>query len=214
MSEICNSLHQLFISLPRFTFPFDDGQIPLNGIYILFEKGEVGHNLDRIVRIGTHGGDNQLRSRLNQHFLLENKDRSIFRKNIGRAILNKRRDPYLKIWEFDLTTRNKKAEFSHLVNKEYQSQIEREVSKYIQDNFSFSVFKVEDKNKRLELESKLISTVSLCNDCGPSKNWLGRYSSKEKIKISGLWQVNELYKKTLSNNELSELKDILIVMSF
>jgi len=26
-------------------------------------------------------------------------DRSIFRKNIGRALLNKSKDPYLKIWE-------------------------------------------------------------------------------------------------------------------
>ena len=98
MSKTCNYLHKLFNSLSRFTFPFNDEKIPLNGIYVLFEKGQVGHNLDRIVRIGTHMGDNQLRSRLNQHFLLENKDRSIFRKNIGRAILNKIKDPYLKIF--------------------------------------------------------------------------------------------------------------------
>ncbi len=206
MSKICNSLNKLFINYPRHTFPFDDGKIPLNGLYILFEKGEVGHNLDRIVRIGTHTGVNQLKSRLYQHFLLEKKDRSIFRKNIGRAILNKRKDQYLKIWEIDLTTRNNKNKYGSLIKQEYQSQIEREVSKYIQDSFSFCVFKVEDKDKRKKLESKLISTISLCNECSPSKKWLGWYSPKEKIKESGLWQVNELYKKPLSENDFLELE--------
>ncbi|MBA7491686.1 hypothetical protein ES702_02234 [subsurface metagenome] len=205
MSKICKELHKLFNSLKRFTFPFDDSQIYLNGIYILFENGEAGHSLDRIVRIGTHTGDCQLRSRLKQHFILENKDRSIFRKNIGRAILNKRKDPYLETWELDLTTKNNREKFVFLVNKEYQSQIEKEVSKYIQENFSFCVFKVNDKNKRSILESKLISTVSLCNNCGPSKNWLGRYSIKDKIRISGLWQVNELYKIPISRKDYKEL---------
>jgi len=76
-------------------FPFCEDQIPLNGIYILFEKGELAHNTDRIVRIGTHTGINQLRSRLKQHFIVENKDRSIFRKNIGRALLNKNHDDFI-----------------------------------------------------------------------------------------------------------------------
>jgi hypothetical protein len=209
MSKECTSLHNLFNNLPRFYFPFDKTKIPLNGIYILFENGEIGHDLDRIVRIGTHIGANQLRLRLHQHYILENKDRSIFRKNIGRAILNKRNDPYLKIWEIDLTTRNKKAELGHLVNQEYQSQIEREVSKYIQDNFTFCVFEVIDKDKRLELESKLISTVSKCDECRLSKNWLGSYSPVEKIRLSSLWQVNELYKLALSSDDLNYLISLL-----
>jgi len=42
-------------------------------------------------------------SRLKQHFAKENKDRSVFRKNIGRCILNKANDDYLTKWEWDLT---------------------------------------------------------------------------------------------------------------
>lgn len=205
MSKQCESLHKLFNNLPRFYFPFDKTKIPLNGIYILFENGETGHGLDRIVRIGTHTGANQLRSRLHQHYILENKDRSIFRKNIGRAILNKRNNQYLKIWQIDFTTINKKAEYGHLINHKFQSQIESEVSKYIQNNFSFCVFEVTDIDKRLELESRLISTVSACSQCGPSNNWLGRYSPVEKIKSSGLWQVNELYNLPLSVEDLDYL---------
>ena len=40
----------------------------------------------------------------------------------------------------------------------------------------------------------------------PSKNWLGNYSTKEKIKKSGLWQVNELYNECLTEKEFRELK--------
>ena len=101
MSENCNTLHQWFNKMNKFTFPFDKKDIPKNGIYILFERGETAHSTNRIVRVGTHTGQNQLCSRLLQHFLKENKDRSIFRKNIGRALLNKNKDPFLKQWELD-----------------------------------------------------------------------------------------------------------------
>jgi aspartate oxidase len=96
MSKNCKIIHQWFNGMEKFTFPFDRQKIPKNGIYILFEKGEIAHSGDRIVRIGTHTGKNQLLSRLNQHFLKENKDRSILRKNIGRALLNKDKDPFLE----------------------------------------------------------------------------------------------------------------------
>ena len=97
MSFECRELHEVFNNLPRFKFPFDYNKIPLNGIYFLFEKGELAHGSDRIVRIGTHTGENLLRSRLRQHFLVDNKDSSIFRKNIGRVILNKSGSYYLDI---------------------------------------------------------------------------------------------------------------------
>jgi len=88
-----------------FSYPFELDKIPQNGIYFLFEKGEIAHGYRRIVRVGTHTGENQLRNRLSQHFFNENKDRSIFRKNVGRAILSKNCDPYLSVWELDFTTR-------------------------------------------------------------------------------------------------------------
>jgi len=79
--SFCEALHEWANSLPARGFPFDESAIPMNGIYVLFERGEVAHGTNRIVRVGTHTGINQLRSRLRQHFLVENKDRSIFRKN-------------------------------------------------------------------------------------------------------------------------------------
>lgn len=75
MRNLALELHQIFNKQKRYYFPFDDfiNEIPKNGIYIIFEKGERYKNLDRIVRVGTHTGNNQLRSRLKQHFIKENK---------------------------------------------------------------------------------------------------------------------------------------------
>jgi hypothetical protein len=190
-------------------FPFNREEIPRNGIYILFERGELAHGTDRIVRIGTHTGNNQLCSRLFQHFLIENKDRSIFRKNIGRALLNQDNDAFLEHWELDLTTSAAKELYSDTVDRVKLKTIEKKVTAYIQQSFTFVVFPVEDKVKRLGIESKIISTVSLCDECRPSQSWLGLVSPKEKIRRSGLWIVNELWKSALSPSDMDELKLIV-----
>jgi len=206
MNNYCEDIYKLFNNAKRFCFPFGDNEIPLNGIYILFEKGEFGHDVDRIVRIGTHTGKNQLSSRIYQHFLNDNKERSIFRKNIGRAILNKKNDKYLDVWEYDLTTKKNQEKYKNIIDIAKQNEIEKEVTKYIQNNFSFSILNINDKETILNIESKLISTISLCNDCKPSKEWLGNYSTKDKIKKSGLWLVNELWKVPLSGEDIDFIK--------
>jgi len=207
MQNDCDKLHKRANTLQVFKFPFDETRIPLNGLYILFEKGERAHEVNRIVRVGTHTGQNQLRPRLRQHFLTENKDRSIFRKNIGRSILNRVNDSFLEKWELDLTSKISRDKHLSSVDLEKQRAVEREISKYMQDSFSFIVLQIDDKDNRLELESKIISTVSLCEKCKPSKNWLGLYSPKEKIRESGLWLVNELYKQPLSEKDFERLKE-------
>ena len=209
MSNICNKIHKIFNGIKRLKVPFNIQEIPLNGIYILFEKGELAHGGDRIVRVGTHTGNDQLPSRLQQHFINENKDRSIFRKNIGRALLNKDKNTFLEKWELDLTTKQSKEKYSSQIDFNKQKEIENQVTKYMQDNFSFIVFEVKGKDKRLEFESKIISTISACEECKPSKNWLGLFSTKDKIKKSGLWLVNELYREPLSLNNLKELKELI-----
>lgn len=197
----CKELHIVFNSLKRLSFPIDKKYIPSNGIYVLFEKGETGHGCDRIVRVGTHTGEGQLYSRLRQHFDIMNKDRSIFRKNIGRALLNEKDDPYLEKWEWDLTTKEKREKYTPLIDEAYQSSIEETVSEIIQTNFSFVVFEVNSKAERLLIESRIISEVSNCSECIASEKWLGNFSPKEKICKSGLWLVNELYKNGFSSEE-------------
>jgi len=209
MSKICHKIHQWFNGMKKHSFPFSEQRIPKNGIYILFEKGEFAHTTNRIVRIGTHTGKNKLPSRLKEHFVNENKDRSIFRKNIGRAFLNKDKNDYLKIWEIDFTNKTNQEKYGYLRDIQKEKKIEKRVTKYIQKNISFVVFQIDDKDKRLELESKIISTVSLCDECSPSQNWFGLFSPKAKILESGLWLVNKLWKSPLSEKDLKELKNIL-----
>lgn len=187
---VCEALHAWANSLPALRFPF--------------ERGEVAHGTNRIVRIGTHTGADQLPSRLCQHFLVENKDRSIFRKNIGRALLNRDNDQFLPLWELDRTSKAMRDRHNAIdVNR--QGAIEKSVSACIRDHFSFVVICVDDKSERLRLESKMISTVSLCDACMPSAQWLGLFSPKAKIRESGLLLVNELYKEPLTMADVERL---------
>jgi hypothetical protein len=213
MTVLCNEVHEIFQQLKRFRFPFNDKEIPENGIYILYEESELGHNKDRIVRVGTHTGKNQLRSRLKQHFIKENKDRSIFRKNIGRALLNKNNDDFIKQWEWDLTSKENKEKHSALLDVAKKEATEKEVSNHIKSNMSFVVFEVQEKEERLSLESKIISSISLCKECGASDYWLGNYSTKDKIKESGLWLVNELYKEPLNISDIEKIKKLCAIKS-
>lgn len=209
MSKECELIHKLTNQLTRHKFPFVDSLIPENGVYVLFEKNEISHGCDRVVRVGTHDGNNRLRARLKEHFLTENKDRSIFRKHIGKAILNKRNDDFIAYWDFDLTPKENQKKYSHLIDFDYQKQVESEVSIYIRDNFSFSVFEITDKSKRLEVESKIITTVYLCEACNSSHNWLGCYSPSKKIVDSGLWQVNKLNKTPFVASEVDYLLSLI-----
>ena len=210
MSELCQQLHTLIHKGRRFDFSMGYDVIPLNGIYIMFEKGEFAHGGDRIVRVGTHTGDKQLRSRIYQHFENENKNRSMFRKNIGRCFLNKEQNPYLSTWELDTTPKDKKEHSSHLIDKEFEKELEKQISQYIQENFTFCLFEISSKEDRMHYEAGLIGTVSGCTDCAPSNNWLGQFSPAEKIKKSGLWQVNQLFSRPLSKKEFASISTSLI----
>ena len=129
-------------------------------------------------------------------------------EEIPEDCVDKTKDEFLHQWELDLTTREAKDKFVDKVDLEKQEQVEKEVTRYIQDNFSFAIIPVEDKDKRLEIESKIISSISLCPDCRPSDNWFGLFSPKEKIRESGLWLVNELYKEKLNFSELEEIRNL------
>ena len=63
--------------LPQYTWE-EISSVPFrNGIYIVFEQGEMYHGLPRIVRIGTHTSPNRLRQRLrdpSQQLLIQGYD--------------------------------------------------------------------------------------------------------------------------------------------
>ena len=200
-------IHELFNEIPRHSFPLSkDAKVPRNGIYVLFEAGETFGSYSRIVRVGTHTGANQLPSRLKQHFVNENKNRSIFRKNIGRALLNEESHPYISLWELDVTSRADREKNLPLLDLEFEKSMERRITAFICENFSFCTFEVNTKEERLKWESRIVSTLAQAPGITPSDDWLGHHSPKDRIRASGLWQVNELYNEQLSREEFEDLR--------
>jgi len=218
----CSWLHEILAKLPFINYPFDISELPLNAIYFFYEKGEIckAHKKkERIVRIGT-ARQNNFRSRISEHYLLnekkvvfdENKpkpsDRSIFRKNIGRAILNQKGDNYLTIWNIDFTNLENRNKFSHLRKINKEQEIECEITKIIRSNFYFRFFIYENEYKRIgpqALENRLIGSVSNCQLCKPSLEWLGQFSPIPDIKISGLWQTQHLWSDEINNTDKKEI---------
>jgi len=217
MKNHCEELHQLCKNLTRYRYTLNNATLlkkniakktfPKNGIYILFEDGEEAHGTDRIVRIGSHTGQNNLKKRLLEHFYTEKKDRSIFRKNIGRALLQKKHDDYLAIWNIDFTTKKNKEEHGHKIDRKKENEIEKQVSDYIREHISFVVIQVDEKEQRLELEASIISTVSLCEECKASTDWLGISSPKESIRTGKLWQEQGVV-KLLTAEDMQFLQDV------
>jgi len=218
MSKLCRWLHEQIEQQPLINFPFKPETLPRNGIYFFYEQGEVwghGGNNPRIVRIGTHR-DGNFRSRIAEHYLLnESKmsfdkdkakpsDRSIFRKNVGRALLNRQRDNYLQIWEIDYTSREKRELFGHLRDIKKEKKIESEITEILRSNFFFRFIELNRQKERMGksgLESRLIGTIAHCRHCRPSKDWLGTHSPKRKIRMGGLWLVQHLTADGIDGND-------------
>jgi hypothetical protein len=199
----CHRLHDLVRSRISFAFDNPPNALPSDGVYFIFEAGEEGHQGQRIVRIGSHTGHGNLAPRLTEH-LRPNKDRSIFRKHVGRALLNKSNDPYLKIWNLDMTTRMSRDRHGHLIDHSKQDDIEKLVTKYIVENFRVVVLPSKGSTEACRSETLSIGTVSNCSKCGPSSDWLGSFANP-KIATSGLWQMKDLYGEGLSDVLLHEM---------
>lgn len=199
----CLKLHLELNKLPKRTFADLRDKVPDNGVYFLFEKGEDSHGTERIVRVGSHTGKGNLAARLCEHVRL-NKDRSIFRKHVGRALLGRDNDPYLDIWNLDFTERNARETCGHLIDRERQDQIETLVSRYIETRFTVSVLASGTSTEACKTEKLLIGTVSSCSTCVPSNEWLGKHAHS-RIAESGLWQMQHLYKSGLTESEVTVL---------
>jgi hypothetical protein len=126
-------------------------------------------------------------------------DRSIFRCHIGGALLNKSGDPYLSVWEKNLTARKARDAKRHLRDMSKEAAIEREVTQILRQEFSFRFIEIAD---RQGLERALIGTLASCSQCGPSEGWLGCYSPKVPIRKSGLWLIHHLKAASLCSVQM------------
>lgn len=207
--DACNKLHMLFNNMPRLDWTRINNIPYHNGIYIMFERGQTYNGLDRIVRVGTHRAQNRLKDRLKDHFVKEDANGSIFRKNIGRVMLNKATDPYLKIWEMDTSKSEIKNNFGHLIDIGKEADLEDRISSFLRVNITFICFQVEEAKDRLRLEEGIISTLFKTPNFNYDNHWLGKFSPVPEIAKSGLWNRQGLDGKPLSAEELEHISSLV-----
>jgi len=169
---------------------------PKRGVYFFFEDGEDRSNIGngpRIVRVGTHavrtGSTTKLWTRLYQHKGQPdtgggNHRGSIFRLLVGDALTG--RD------QLHSPTWGKQKTAGHDV-KIGELELERHVSKVI-GSMPFVWLDVADEARpeslRGYVERNAIALLSNYNKPPhdpPSKKWLGNYSTRERVRKSGLW---------------------------
>ncbi len=199
-NTMCLEIHELINQLPTYSYKNIDKEPFYDGIYFIFENGEKYHNFKRIVRVGINREQGSLKERLKEHFR-QNHRNSIFRKHIGRVFLNINNDDYIKYWDMKTPGENK--------NFAKEQYFENMVSKYIQENITFSIINVKDSKIRKRLESAIIATLNQTDDFKQSPNWLGNKSPKDKVKDSGMWIVQGLNANILTAKEFNNLKYII-----
>jgi hypothetical protein len=185
-------LHLWSNGLKRYKFSeISKLQAVKNGIYLVFEEGEKYGALDRIVRVGSHPVQNRFYNRLTDHFL-EKQRKSILRKHVGRCFLNLVKDPYIATWNLTNKEVAKGALGFHQVDYTKEAEIESKVSAYF-NNFSLSVIPcLDNKDRRMGLESKLIATINRSSHQFISPHWLGKSHPDPRISSSGLWNIHGL----------------------
>lgn len=228
--DLSKKIHELFndSTIKNYSYPYNENSLPKNGIYILFEKGQMYNEYKRIVAVGGNTENDQLRTIINQHFGIGDTSKSSLRKNIGDAIINLYVGctKTLSEWKNSLKKNNKKIEnksiplFSmnddqlksmlmYSINKDYidrkMTLNEKLISDYIQYNFSFVVLEVTDNI----LRKKLISFINdNCSECNTDFYWLG-----SGVTNRGMWinyETNTEINSEFDSKEMFEkLKNII-----
>ena len=175
---------------------------PDRGVYFFFAPDEYRGDQLRITRVGTHavseGSQTSLWDRLRTHRGAQrgtyegggNHRGSVFRKRVGEAMIERDglNDEYPK-WGHG-SSAGRELRLSEL-------EMERRVSDYLRD-LPFLWVKVDDEpgpeSQRAYIERNAIALLSNYDRelIDPREDWLGRYSRSERIRESGLWNVNHV----------------------
>ena len=152
----CAKLHALLAEKrQRFDFPPPFEQLPLNGVYFIFESGQSSHDHPRIVRIGSHTGRDRLVARLWEHAIPHG--RSQFRYDLGKAIIKQ----------------PQAVDFPSVSEEQWKASVDRQeldpfevrLSAFIKERLQFSVIGTVNQCEALKLERECIATVANCDGC-------------------------------------------------
>ena len=199
----CEAVHQELDALVTRRTPPTEA-VPKDGIYLWYEAGEVRQGQrQRITRVGTHREPDRLRKRLTLHYSAD-RDRSVFRRHVGAALMNKDRQPESEIQEW-YKARGSPL-FSHQRFQQYEDRVDREIKRG-----TYRVLRVDDRAERLELEGKLIALISRCEHCRPSRTWLGNHAYRAQIRKSGLWNVDHVFSENeCQADDLARLEQLVL----
>ena len=185
---------------------------PRRGVYFFFENGESRSGTGagpRAVRIGTHGLKKGSRStlwgRLSQHrgsfrSGLGNHRGSVFRLLVGVALANRSRIPLPESWGVAGSAGEaaRRLNVDRSAVNDDEADIESIVSKYV-GQMPFLWLNVNDDpgpgSSRGLIERNaiaLLSGHSRPTIDGPSTDWLGQHSDRERVRRSGLWNNNHV----------------------
>lgn len=175
---------------------------PGRGVYFFFEAGETRSNGDatpRVVRVGTHAltasSTTSLWKRLSQRRGphsngVGNHRGSIFRLLIGDALMKRFPQSACSTWG--------QGASAPADVRAGERQLETLVSDHI-GGMPFLCLGVEDEpgpdSLRGFIERNAIGLLSNCHRKQldpPSSGWLGRLSSRERVRASGLWNSNHV----------------------
>jgi hypothetical protein len=170
---------------------------PKRGLYLFFEPGEYRTERDemRVVRVGTHavsrGSTTTLWDRLHTHRGnangLGNHRSSIFRLHVGAALSVQTPSLFVPSWG--------KGQSADLETRQFEQQLERAVSLHI-GCMPLLWLNIPDKpgpaSDRAYLERNLVGLLSSGRKPGdkPSSRWLGLFGPDNRIKASGLWNLD------------------------
>lgn len=198
-------IHDMIRKMPQYTWDTIGNLEFENGIYIIFEPKNSDGASNRIVRIGTHTGPDRLKGRIRGHYISNRKDGSVFRKDIGLAMLNKERDEYSDIWNLNTSNPQIKKENEDRLNPDFEKMLEERVSDYLREKTKFVCIEVNDLDERLRIEEGLIAILGGNKNFKPDDDWLGYYHPDSRIRKNFIWNKQGLDGKPLSLDEVRNL---------
>ncbi|MCB1470840.1 MAG: hypothetical protein KDK08_27615 [Rhizobiaceae bacterium] len=175
---------------------------PKRGVYFFFEPGEYRSGdprLQRVVRVGTHAlapkSRTTLWNRLSQHRGTTNPPGgnhrgSIFRLLVGEAIINSEQSLPVASWG--------KGSTAARDIRDLERTHETRVSQYLGDMKLLHLDVPDEAGRdsaRGVIERNSIALLSGFREPAPdppSLHWLGRYSGRERVRRSGLWNNNHV----------------------
>lgn len=208
IDELCLKIHNLIRLVHAYREP---RQVPFaNGLYFFYQNGETSEHAPdgRIIRVGNHPrAQNRLRARLENHYG-GSKNSSVFRKLLGGALLRRA--------DADHPCLRPGLGKGHWEKQDAQPcpeclPMEGEVTRLLRGEFWFRCVEIGDLSLRNRLERELIATLSLCQVCTPSEQWLGRYAYNENVRKSGLRNSNYVFDRStlITERDTEHLADLV-----